>query len=84
MRITLLTKCPVKYKLMYTRLRSKKDPKYGLPQDLAERVAKLREPAEPAEPVKPAEPTKTVEKKKGSSRRKARRMSRKKTHKRKY
>ena len=81
MRITLLTKCPVKYKLMYTRLRSKKDPKYGLPQDLAERVAKLRELAES---VKPAEPTKTVEKKKGSSRRKARRMSRKKTHKRKY
>ena len=51
--------------------------KYALPQDLADRLAKLREPVKPAEPVKAIG-------KKGSSRRKARRMSRKKTHKRKY
>ena len=51
--------------------------KYALPQDLADRLAKLREP------VKPAEPAKAVGKK-GGTRRKARRMSRKKTHKRKY
>jgi hypothetical protein len=78
MRITLLTKCPIKYKMVKTRTQQEKDAsKYALPQDLADRLAKLREPGKPAEPVKAVG-------KKGGTRRKARRVSRKKTHKRKY
>jgi hypothetical protein len=67
----LLTKCSIKYKMVKTRLEKKKEEasKYAVPQDLAKRIEELRKPVKPA---------------KAGTRRKARRTSRKKTHKRKY
>jgi hypothetical protein len=60
--------------MVKTRSEKEKESKYTLDEQLAKRLEELRKPAEPAKTVG----------KKGGTRRKARRMSRKKTHKRKY